>query len=280
MKDLLTISAFTVVVSLLYTGVAQFLPQLESHPPPVVAMGSNIGPEELAPIGAVAYEANCVQCHKAGESGRAPDISAIGQRAWDRARERSAATGEKYTDVDYLLESLCKPGDYLVEGYGNIMPPQGNALSGGQLLAVAAYLQSLGGEPTAKGTDVDPVLRFGCTKGGAPSGVAAGAAPEEEKAESVGPPEKVFEKFGCGGCHKLDSAERTIGPALQDVGKRLTKGQIYEAILAPDATIAAGDPPYAPGVMKQTLDGNGFYKSMTPADYQALVDWLAGLKGE
>jgi hypothetical protein len=32
--------------------------------------------------------------------------------------------------------------------------------------------------------------------------------------------------------------------------------------------------------MKQTLDGNGFYKAMTPADYQALVDWLAGLKGE
>jgi len=31
--------------------------------------------------------------------------------------------------------------------------------------------------------------------------------------------------------------------------------------------------------MKQTLDGNGFYKKMTPADYQALVDWLAANKG-
>jgi cytochrome c551/c552 len=89
----------------------------------------------------------------------------------------------------------------------------------------------------------------------------------------------MYEKFGCSGCHAIDSADRGIGPGLGDVGKRLTKGEIYEAILAPDATMSAGDPPYAGGVMQQTLDGNGFYESMTPGDYQALVDWLMAHKG-
>jgi cytochrome c2 len=274
MKDLLMISVFTLGVTLLYTGVAQVLPQLENHPPAVVALGSNIGPEELAPIGAGVFEANCVACHKMGQSGRAPDLSIIGVTAFDRAAGRAAETGESFTDVDYLLESLCKPGDFLVEGYGNIMPNQAKALSGGQLLAVVAFLQNLGGEATAKGTDVDPVLRFGCASA---AGAAPAAAPA--KAAAVGPPEKVYEKYGCSGCHSIDSDERKIGPSLADVGKRLTKGQLYEAMLDPDGTMAVGDPPFDKGVMKSTLDGNGFYTDMTPGDYQALVDWLAGKKG-
>jgi len=271
LNNFISISLFTVAVSLLYTGVAQFLPQLESHPPARVELGSNIGPEELSAIGAGVFEANCVQCHKAGESTRAPDLAGIGNRAADRAAER----GSDYTDVDYLVEALCKPGDYLVEGFGNIMPPQGRALSGGQILAVTAFLQNMGGEATVKGTTVDPVVRFGCASGGS-AGAAGGA--EEVSADPVGPPEKVFESFGCSGCHVLDDATRGIGPSLQAVGARLSKGNIYEAILAPDAKMAEGDPPYAPGVMKKTLDGNGFYQRMTPADYQALVDWFAGMK--
>ena len=244
MKNFLQIAFFTLAVSLMYTGVAQFLPQLENHPPAVVALGSKIGPEELVPIGQGAFEANCVQCHKMGESGRAPDLSTMGALAADRAAARSQETGTTFTDVDYLMESLCKPGDYLVEGYGNIMPPQGKALSGGQLLAVTAYLQSLGGEATVKGTDVEPVTRFGCVSGGGPGMVAAA---EEAPPASVGPPDKVYEKFGCSGCHALEDDTRKIGPSLYGIGKKLTKGEIYEAILAPDAVMAKADPPYSGG---------------------------------
>jgi cytochrome c2 len=277
MKNFLQIAFFTIAVSLMYTGVAQFLPQLENHPPAVVALGSKIGPEELVPIGQGAFEANCVQCHKMGESGRAPDLASMGSLAADRAAARAQETGKPYTDVDYLMESLCKPGDYVVEGFGNIMPPQGKALSGGQLLAVSAYLQSLGGEATIKGTDVEPVTRFGCVSGGGPGMVAAA---EEAAPAAVGPPSTVYEKYGCSGCHLFEDDSRKIGPPMYGIGKRLNKGEIYEAILAPDAVIAKGDLPYGGGVMQKTLDGNGFYKQMTPADYQALVDWLAANKGE
>lgn len=276
MQNFVAIAFFTLAVSMLYTGVAQFLPQLENHPPPVVALGSNIGPEELAPIGATAFEANCSSCHKPGESTRAPDLTGMGTKAFERAAERSAETGKNFTDVDYLMEALCKPGDYLVEGYGNIMPPQGKALSGGQLLAVVAYLQNLGGEATVKGTDTEPVMRFGCVSGDGGGGAAVAA--EASAPVDLGPPEKVYVAFGCETCHALDEPTRKIGPSLQGVGARLSKGEIYESILAPDAALTPGDPPYASGVMKQTLDGNGFYEKMTPGDYQALVDWLAGMK--
>ncbi len=277
MKDTIQIALFTVIVSVIYTAVAQVLPQLDAQPPAEVALGSKIGPEELAPIGQEAYNVVCTQCHKAGESTRAPDLGNIGARAADRAAERAAKTGKPYTDVDYLLEALCKPGDYLVEGYGNIMPPQQKSLSGGQLLAVVAYLQSMGGDPTVKGTDVDPVKRFGCATGAGPAGGDGGEA--AAAAEPVGTPEQVYTKYGCATCHALDSDERKIGPPMLGIGAKLTKGQLYESILKPSATIAAGDPPYADGVMKQTLDSNGFYADMTPGDYQALVDWLAANKG-
>ena len=202
-------------------------------------------------------------------------MSGIGPLLASRAAARTAETGEKFTEVDYLVEALCKPGDYLVEGFGNIMPPQGKVLSGGQILAVVAYLQEQGGVATVKGTDVDPIKRFGCVVGGGAGGGEAGPA----KKVAVGPPAKVYDKFGCSGCHATDGPERKIGPSLFDVGKRLTKAELYESLLDPDGTITEGDPPYASGVMKDTLNGNGFDEQMPPADFQALVDWLAGLKG-
>ena len=277
MKNFLLIALFTTVTSLLYTAVGYMLPQLESHPPPVVALGEDIGPEDLAPIGAGVFEANCVQCHKMGESARAPDLANAGGVAIDRAKQRARETGERFTDADYLLESLCRPGDYLVEGYGNIMPAQQRSLSGGQILAVVAFLQNQGADATVRGTDVEAVARFGCGAGGAggeANGVAAGGPKEP-----VGSPEKAWAKFGCESCHAIEDNERKLGPSLVDVGARLTKGEIYESLLVPDAQIAPGDPPYSEGLMKQTLDMNGFYEQMTPIDYQQMVDWLAERKG-
>ncbi len=277
MKDFIQIFVFTVVVSLIYTAVAQVLPQKDAHPAPTVELGSKIGPEELAVAGEVNFKNKCVSCHKLGESGRAPDLGNVGGMAKARAAKRAQQTGKPYTEIDYLVESLCKPGDYLVEGFGNIMTPQQNeGLDGGAILSVVAYLQNLGGDATVKGTDVDPIVRFGCATAGGGGAAPAAAGP----AEPVGTPEQVYTKFGCGTCHSIDSDERKIGPPLFGIGKRSNKGEIYESMLAPDAKIAKGDPPYGGGVMQKTLDSNGFYKKMTPGDYQKLVDWLAANKGE
>ena len=269
MKETLSIAAFTLVVSLAYTSVGWMVPQLENRPPPEVKAGTNIGTEALIEAGAGVFEANCGQCHKLGESGRGPDLASIGARARERAAER-AAGGKPYSDIDYLVESLCKPGDYLVKGFGNIMPPQGKALSGGQILAVTAFLQNLGGTATVKGTDTQPLERFGCLQA-----AEGGAAPAVAEVKPVGTPTESFVDFGCATCHALTDPSRKLGPSLQGVGKRLGKGGIYDKLLNAGATVTAGDPPYEKGLMKKTLDGNGFYERMKPVDYQALVDWLA-----
>lgn len=272
MKRYLGIVAFTVLVSLVYTGLAQLLPQLESHPPARLdRLPSDVGPEALAEMGQSVFDSVCAACHKIGQpGGRGPDLAGVGARARERARERSTATGQAYTDADYLLESLCKPGDYVVATFADIMPAQGRQLDGGQILAIAAFLQNLGAEATLSGNDIEPLRRFGCptTVGGAATAVASAAPP-------YGAPPSIFSE-ACSACHSIDDATARLGPSLYDVGTRRTQGEIYESILAPDAVTASGFPA---SVMKATLDGNGFYERMTPADYRALADWLAQHRG-
>jgi cytochrome c2 len=270
MKNFLSIAFFTLVISMLYTGVAQLLPQLRDDPPPKVELGADVGPEKLAEAGQKIFASVCNQCHKMGEAGRAPDLADIGRGAQARADLRAAATGKPYTPAEYLIESMCKPADYIVEPF-SAMPAL--TIRGGDFLAAAAYLQTLGAEATLRGTEKDSLVKFGCNLGGA--GAASGAPVAAGPKQPVGPPETLFMKF-CGACHAIEDPEVKSGPSLFNVGKRLSKGEIYESILAPDAATATG---FAKGLMQGTLDTGKFYDQMTPADYQALVDWLAGKKG-
>ncbi|MEE2750794.1 MAG: c-type cytochrome [Myxococcota bacterium] len=275
MKTYLQIAFFTLVVSLTYTFIGRSLPQFENHPPAVVELGANIGPEDLSAAGSGVFEGVCASCHKIGEAVRAPDLSNIGALAAARAAERSAASGETYTAIDYLVESLCEPNAYMAPGFGaGGMPGQGGQLSGGQILATVAYLQDQGDVATVRGTDVDPVERFCGISEGGDGAAAAPAGPEP-----VGGPEAVFAEFACAGCHQMTPGIPSMGPNLSDIGSRMSKAEIYEALLEPAATV---DEAYAAfgTLMPMTLDGNGFYDRMTAADYRALVDWLAAKTGE
>jgi cytochrome c2 len=276
MKNFVTIGIFTLLVSLFYTAVGQVLPQLPSIPPQELKLGEKLSADDLVAAGAGVFDANCLQCHKIGRTDRCPDLAGMGLRAKERAAVRGPVGGRTLDDVDFLLESLCRPGDYLTPGYEaqNIMPPQGKQLTGGQMIGVTAFLQDQGGAVTVSLADAraaeERLARFGCVAG------AGGAAAAPVAAAPVGSPEQVFTTFGCGGCHFLDRPDKSVGPSLADVGKRLDRGALYESLLTPDASLAAGFPG---GLMKATLDGNGFYERMTPADYKALVDWLAGHRG-
>jgi len=274
MLNYLKIALFTLVISVMYTGIGQILPQFENHPPAVVELGANIGPEDLSAAGSGVFEGVCASCHKMGEAGRAPDLGNMGVIAQSRAAERAAATGETFTAVDYLVESLCKPDDFKAPNFpAGGMPGQGGQLSGGQILAAVAFLQDQGDVASVRGTDVEPVERFcGITPGG-------GAAPEAAAPEPVGTPDVVFTAFACMGCHQLIPGVPSMGPNLADVGARLSRAEIYEALLEPAATVGEQYAPFA-ALMPMTLDGNGFYERMTAADYRALVDWLAAKTGE
>ena len=143
----LKIVLFTMLVVAFYSYVGQMVPQKITYPPESAEIGSDLTPVELAAVGEdiVGGKGTCITCHTMGETGslRFPDLAGIGARA--------GSMMEGYSDIEYLAESLYDPNAYIVEGFLQGMPTISKppiGLSDTEILAVIAYLQSLGAEPT------------------------------------------------------------------------------------------------------------------------------------
>jgi mono/diheme cytochrome c family protein len=143
----LKIGALTVATTAFYTVVGQLVPQKEVHPPQETVLAKEMSPDELLAAGHRIMEGKglCFTCHTVGKSGalRFPDLAGIGARA--------GSTIAGLSDVDYLAQSIYEPDRYIVPGFNPGMPaihkpPIG--LTDQEILAVIAYLQSLGGEVT------------------------------------------------------------------------------------------------------------------------------------
>lgn len=141
------IAVLTVATTGFYAMVGQLVPQKEVHPPEETALSEEMSEEEFLAAGLEIMEGKglCFTCHTVGKSGalRFPDLDGIGARAGDRIAGLSA--------VDYLAQSLYEPDVYIVPGFNPGMPvihkpPVG--LTEQEILAVMAYLQSMGGEVT------------------------------------------------------------------------------------------------------------------------------------
>ncbi|RMI20274.1 MAG: hypothetical protein D6681_02415 [Calditrichaeota bacterium] len=272
MKNNLMILGFTVLVTLFYWYVGQQVPQKEDHPPKELEFRPDMTTEELVEIGKQIFEGKgtCKNCHGL-PGGRFPNLDNIGAIAGTRK--------PGYTDVEYLAESLYEPNAYIVEGFAPGMPEIAKppiGLSDQEILAVIAYLQSRGGTPTVT---LDTKLKWQSSTPAAtatPTPPAPPPTPAVASGEALDGP-ALMQKYLCLTCHNVDNPAPLVGPSLYDVGKRLTKAQLYEAILDPDATIAEGFPG---GLMKTTLEGVGFYDQLTTKQLQTLVDYLASRKGE
>ena len=143
----LKIALLVLGATAMYTHIGQLVPQKEVHPPQVVEIDSSASPEELAAIGKEIAEGKgiCMTCHTIGKSGslRFPDLGGIATKAATRIEGMDALT--------YLANSIYYPDEFIVEGFSKGMPaidkpPIG--LTDDEILAVIAYLQSLGGQPT------------------------------------------------------------------------------------------------------------------------------------
>lgn len=268
----LKIFIFTILVAAFYSYVGQMVPQKVTYPPEESEISEDMTPTELATVGEeiVGAKGTCLTCHTIGESGtlRFPDLAGIGARASTRI--------EGYSDVEYLAESLYEPNAYIVEGFLGGMPAISSppiSLSDDEILAVIAYLQSLGGEATVT---LDTELRWqGQTP--EPPATQAAAAPAAGTAGEPRSGEELFELYLCNTCHRIDQAGQLVGPSLYDAGTRLSKAELYESLLEPDATVAEG---YNPGIMSATLNGVGFPEAISTAELQNLVDYLAAQEGE
>jgi putative heme-binding domain-containing protein len=203
---------------------------------------------EITPEGGEAVywgKGRCFTCHSVGDRGsavRGPNHGQFGEkftepmglRAVARAGERSEKTGEAFTAVDYMVESLADPGAYVVEGYKNEMavvyaPPISLSLT--EIKAVVAYLVSFGGDLDMEAIDSAPseVTERFYTKIAA-AAAAGGGDPGEG--------EIVFED-NCVECHAIGEDDGQMGPNLAGIGSRGLKF-ISESVLRPAKSITEG----------------------------------------
>ena len=138
-----------------YIGL-YFLPQSTSLPPKIYDIKEGITQDELLKVGEeILYgKGQCMVCHpNAPEAGmRAPAVKGIGGVVLERVKNMSVSPDE------YMIQSLTDPNSYIPEGFEAIMPPSQKLLTDGELIAVAAFLQSNGGSVTISYPDSLPIL--------------------------------------------------------------------------------------------------------------------------
>jgi len=259
---------FSLALALLFTLVANLLPQVEGEAPvdQKVDLGA-LTVESFVALGESVFtgKGTCSLCHN--DLGRAPDILVLNMEETAVERLKDERYKGSATDAEsYLHESMVDPGIYVVKGFGKkgsndtISPmPAVNKppieLSEIEVNAVIAYLQA------KDGNDVTVSLP------------AEAPAVEVQPAESAGPAgtvEEVIARYGCQACHKVLGSGGELGPDLEHIGKRLSAEKIRQSIIDPNANIAEGFPP---GVMPEDFAGK-----MTVKELEMLVVYL--LSGE
>ena len=214
-SSVMKLLTFSLAVIWFYAFVAGLVPESSTATGPVTALPWE-DPDAVAEIGAAIFngKGQCSACHTVDPSapkGRCPDLTDIGVNAANRQPGIDAKT--------YLIESLYEPANYLVPGYGKIMPEVWKApiaLSQLEIEAVLAYLQSQGGEidPTPY---VEPIDR-------ADAGTVAAALPPLLTGDP-GLGKKVFVSAACISCHAVTGIE---SPAANE------ENQDFEVVTAPD----------------------------------------------
>ena len=273
----LRVIVFSIAVLLVYTSFANILPQVQSDPPAeeVIETGA------LDMAGMIAYgdklfsgKGTCTLCHN--DLGRAPDLLEMDLAADLPARladdgYAGAATGDGPSAIEvYLRESMVEPSAFVVAGFGKkgtndaVSPmPAVNAppieMDDVQINALIAFLQDRAGiEPTVPLPSADQA--------------PADEASEEEEDETeplASTGVEAVENFFCTGCHDLEGSEADMGPPLNGIARRMSRGELIEAILEPNTVIAEG---YEEGIMP-----DDFGDQMQISELMLIVDYLMDL---
>lgn len=255
------VGAFALAVMGGYTWFANSIPQIESKPPEELSLeGGNVSPQQLVAAGERLFreKGQCATCHGIGRAGRGPDLAGIGGRAGTRKPGTRAAA--------YLVESLVKPGAFVVEGFPNIMPDVSRppiGLNRSELWATVAYLQSLGGTVDVK---LDDIPQVATATGGAAPALELPGDPRAGQAVFAG-------KGACIACHKAGPIGASpVGPDLSNLAGSQTPEYIMAKVLDPASRgVVSG---YPPNVMPRT-----FGEQLTAREYLDLVAFLLTLKG-
>jgi len=277
----LRVIGFSVLMLLGYTGFAHMLPQVA----PDTSEPVEVSTEGLDMDGFIALGENffkgkgtCTLCHNG--MGRAPDtlemdMAAIFPARLADPRYTGVAAGKEGVGAieEYILESMVSPSAYVVEGFGKKgtndtvspmptvnMPPI--ELNDVEMNAITAFLLDLAGlEPTVPlpGVDDAPVAEEPATGGGQATPLLVSG-------------EAIVDEYGCASCHDLGGSGADLGPPLYGIGKRMTRAQLIESIIDPNAEIAEGyDADFMPTDFGETLRGN---------ELLVLTDYLLALPAQ
>ena len=253
----LKVLGVAIAVLAFYTGIAHIIPQLASEVPAVLDLNA-ASPEMLVEAGEKLYNGagGCTACHGLGS--RAPNLltdekgeGPIGARCGKREPGKDCKA--------YLHEALTEPNEYVVKGYGPIMPDMRRTLDMGQIWALIAFLQSQGGEVTVTADDVKTTAEPEHAEGG-------------ETASATTDPRELLNEKGCLGCHKLGAEGPEVGPPFNGIGGRHNREYIREAILDPDATVPKGFENFK-GMMPKN-----FGEQLSAKQLEILVNFLASQK--
>jgi mono/diheme cytochrome c family protein len=257
------VGIFALIIMGGYTYFANSIPQIESKPPQELSLeGGNVTPAQLVKAGEEIFhtKGTCEICHRIGQKGtRAPDLAGVGARA--------AKTKPGMNAKQYIVESLLHPGNYLVEGYPNIMPmvdkpPIG--LNRSEVWALVAFLESQGGTVDVTLDDI-PASVGSAAAAGAPAEIKLPGDPKAGEALFQG-------KAGCIACHKAGKIGASpVGPDLSQIAKIQTPDYIMKKILDPKGMGTVSG--FPPGVMPQT-----FGQALTAKEYMDVVAFVLTLK--
>ena len=250
MNNVRNLLLFVAVISGGFVYICNAIPQIESRPVEEVTIGSS--PEELVAAGDKIFNsdrAQCLTCHSLREDpkARCPNQEGLGERASTRKSGMGAA--------EYLVESVYNPNAFIVPGYpAKQMTPVNRppiVLSDDEILAVIAFLNSLGGK-----TDAAFIEQVKAAQGN-PDLTTPVQREEEAKLPilqgDASRGAKLFResKIPCINCHKLGNEGAEVGPDLSGIGSQQGAEYLMESILTPDDVIVKG----YDGIVIQMKDG-------------------------
>jgi cytochrome c551/c552 len=260
------VMGFMIALILVFTSIANLLPQVEGQAPEDVEVDLGaLTMETYIAMGESLFKGKgtCTLCHN--NLGRAPDILEMDMLTTaDERLKNSTYQGEAKNSESYFLESMVSPSKFVVSGYGkegdpSPMPAINKApigLSSIEMGAIIAFLQAKnGGEPTIELPTDAPAIED----------TPAKAEPAKPAANA----EEVLTKYGCTACHTVLDSPSTIGPELKTVGSRSSKEEIRQSIINPAAVIAVGYPPIMPPT---------FADQMLVKELEMVVDFLSASK--
>ncbi len=255
----LKILGVTIGTIVLYTLLANVIPQIESEVPEELIFTGEVSAAELVSAGEELYAGagGCTACHGLGE--RAPNLlTGEGDQGPIGARCGTRVEGEDCKA--YLHHSMVEPGAFVVAGYQPIMPDVSRTLSANQIWALVAYLESQGGQVDVTAADLEAEAESG-------EETAGGSGPAEVATTD---PQELLDQMQCLACHRLGSQGQEVGPPFDGIGGRRDAAYIRGSILDPAAEVATGYEQFA-GIMP-----TNFGERLSAAQLEAIVDFLSG----